>query len=383
MLTLTLSSCGKKAEVKDNDSLEKNFAPSQAEVYFNALKEIKRALNENDLEGFKKAISENPQIDLNQILGDNGETFLTLSIKKDFRTIRNFLMEKNVSLEKSNVNRETPLIAAVTSGHINSVKVLLDSRVDLERRDINRDTALHVALKKSNDEIAVILIKHGANVHAVDRREKNALKLAQENNAPQSVELIKSLMDIEFGAPDISGFRNILMDADHKRLQNVLSRYPKIATDKAYESINPLALLVDVKDETNAMRSAELLILHDAKVDGPDDAEVSPLIKATVSLKKRFANLYLSFKANTEKLDKEGKSPLILAIELNNPDMVDLLLSYSAIEKYEFRKDGKKYTYSACSVARAVGRKLTDSNDKKANERIKDSLDCGFLRWFF
>jgi ankyrin repeat protein len=383
IVSLALSSCGKKAGISENETRENSIAPTVAEVYFNALKEIKRAVNENDLAALKKTISENPGVDLNQTLNENGETFLTLAIKKDFRNIRNFLIDKGVRLEKANVNKETPLIAAVASGGVNSVKVLLDLKVDLEKKDINGDTALHISLKKSNDEIALLLLKQGANVYTVDKKERNSFRLAEEYNVQGARELIKSIMDMEFGAPDISGFRTILLQSDHKRLQGVLLRYPKIATDKAYESINPLALLVEAKDETNAMRSAEILINNDANVDGPEDAEQSPLLKATVSLKKSFANLYLTSKANTEKLDKDGKSPLIHAIELNNPEMVDLLLSYSAVENYEFRKEGKRLTFNSCKIAKNIGKNLKSADDEKKNKHIRNSLDCGLLAWLF
>jgi ankyrin repeat protein len=384
LLVLILSSCGKKAEVEDKAEKE-SLAPSVAEIRFNALKEIKRAINENDLEALKDVLQENPDVDLNQIQSETGETFLTTTIKNDFRLIRNLLIdEESVSLEKTNAQKETPLIAAVIAGSENSVKVLLDYKVDLEKKEINGNTALHVALKKSNDQLALLLIKQGANIHATDSMERNALKLAIEYNCPQSLVLIKSIMEMEFGAPDITTYRNLLLRGDYQSLKNILARYPRIATDKLYQEINPLALLVGVREEREALKSAELLLKYDANVNGPEQAEQTPLIKATINLKKGFANLYLSSHANPQLLDQNGKSALIHAVELNNADLVDLLLSYSAAERYSLRKNGERITYNACETARETGRKFPDDSEaKKINERIRKSLDCGFLRWFF
>lgn len=380
LLFTAVTSCGKKAEVKDSTSNDKEFAPSTAEVNFYALKEMKRAINENDLVALKKTLRENPGIDLNAILTD-GDTYLTLAIKKDYREIRNYLIEKGANVDKANVNKNTPIIIAAMRGFTNTVRVLLDLKVELETKNNDGDTALHAAIKNGRDEIALLLIKQGASIESLDAKNRNAIRLAEEFNVPLSLDLLKSILQVEVGAPDIASFRNILTQGDLKRLNNVLTRYPKIVND--YESINPLALLVEAKDENTAMRSAEMLIQYEANVNGPQDAEVTPLIKATVTEKKKFADLYLSQKANPQLLDKDGKSALIHAVELNNIEMVDLLLTYSAVEKYTFRKDGKKITYSACDVARATFKTLKTDEEKKVNEKIKDSLDCGFLRWLF
>ncbi len=383
LMATQVSSCGKKAQVKDSERSESNIAPTEAELYFNAYKEIRRAVNENDLFTLQRALNDSPGIDLDQTMTDSGETLLTIAIKRDFRSIRNLLIEKGASAEKANVNHETPLIAAVGLNQLNSVRFLLDLRVNLEKRDANGDTALHLALKRSNDDLALMLVKEGASVHSLDLRDRNALKLADEFNAIETSAFIKSILEIEMGTPDLAAFRTLLLNADHQRLTTVLSRFPKLATERAYQAINPLALLVGVAQESNALRSAEILLRYETNVNGPEDAEATPLITATVSRKKGFVNLYLSSNANPQLLDKDGKSALIHAIQLNNLEMVELLLAFSAVETYTFRRDSRRITYDACDVARETGRKLTDTTEKAINRKIRDALDCGFLNWFF
>ncbi len=382
LLILVFISCGKKAEMDEKKTVD-NLSPTMAEVHFKALRELKKAIFDNNLGTVKKIIIENPGIDLNQTLSESGETFLIIAIKKDFRSIRNYLIEKGANLDQPNVNKETPLIAAVLTSQVNSVKVLLDYKVDLERRELNGNTALHIALKNSNDEIAVILIRQGANIYTTDRGDKSPLRIAQENGLSQSVEAMMTIMDLESGAPDLTTYRNVITQGDFKKLNSLLTRFPKIASDKIYQSINPLALLVEVKNEQNAIRSAEILINNQTNVNGPEEAEQTPLIKATVRQKRGFAKLYLSSEANPQLLDNEGKSALIHAVQLNNPEIVDLLLSYSAVEKYTFRKDGKKVTFNACKIADEMASKLKTSQEKEANKKIKRSLDCGFLNWIF
>jgi ankyrin repeat protein len=383
LVALHVSSCGKKAQVKESEGTERKVSPSEAELYFNAHKEIRRAVNENNLPTLQRVLNQSPGIDLNQTMTDTGETLLIIAIKRDFRSIRNLLIEKGASAEKANINNETPLIAAVGLNMANSVRFLLDLSVNLEKRDANGDTALQIALKKSNDELALMLVKEGANVHSLDPRDRNAQKLANEFNVPETSAFIKTILEVETGTPDIAAFRTLVLNADHRRLTKVLSRYPRLATDSAYQAINPLALIVGVAQKVSALRTAELLLTYETNVNGPENAETTPLITATVSLKKGFANLYLSANANPQLLDKDGKSALVHAVGLNNLEMVELLLAYSAVETYTFRRDGRKITYDACDVARKAGRELTDATEKATNRKIRDALNCGFLNWLF
>jgi ankyrin repeat protein len=380
LLILSVTGCGKKAHVSDEDTGVKTDAPSVEADYLNSLREIHRCVTKNDLKGLQRAVAENPSVDLNQIL-HNGETFLIMAIKSNFIEIRNFLIEKDVSIEKPSVNLETPLMAAVDNGHINTVRVLLDLKVNLEKTDNKGNTALHLAIKKEFDPIALLLVNRGAAINAKDKEQHSAIDLSELYKVPLTQRLLKSFLQIESGSPDVVSFRTLLTTADHEKLSMVLHRYPNIVTD--YESINPLALLVEAEDSNNAIRSAEFLIKHSANVDGPKDAETTPLIQAIVSKKQSFTNLYLNNRANPQLLDKDGKSALIHAIELNQPEIVSLLLANSAVETYTLRKDGKKITYDACKVARGVLEKLTTPEDKLLNKKIQENLNCGFLNWLF
>jgi len=380
VLALLISSCGKKTEEEEKSA--NSLKPTIEEINFNSFKEIQRAILSNDLESLKKELRDNPSIDLNQILHD-GETFLTLAIKKDFRNIRNFLMEKGVNLEQANIHKETPLIAAVKTGRLNSVKVLLDNKVNLEKKEVNGDTALLAAIKNSYDEIALTLIKQGAKLDSRDKNELSPIELCQEYDVPQTKEMIQNILKIERGSPDIAGYRSVLLNGDHRNLKSLLERFPKVAVEPAYEAINPLAILSTINDEINALRSAELLIEYKANVNGPQNADYTPLIKATSLTKKSLANFYLSSKANPQLIDVDGKSALIHAIEVNNLELVKLLLSYSAVEKYTFRKDGKKITIDACDFVKAARRTLQTPESKDENEKIRKILDCSFWSRIF
>lgn len=378
---LVSSSCGKRSKISGN-SKKSPLGQSEAGVYFNTLNKIKKAIIDDDFDAFKKTILANPLFDLNQSIVESGETFLTLAIKLDRREIRNHLIDKQVDLDKFNINKETPLIAAVTSNQVNSVQVLIDLKVDLERKDSNGNTALLIALKNSLDEISLMLIKNGANIHAQNYNDKDAFRLAIEHNNTKSIELIKEILNLEFGTPDLTTYKKILSEGDHKRLSRLLGRYPKIATDEVYDSINPFVVLVEMLSESSAYRSAEILISYNANINGPIDAIQTPLIKATIQGKMKLANLFLSSNANPQLVDSEGKSALMYAVEMNDFQFVELLLSYSADESYTIRKEGKKISYNACTEARKARKNLTNETELITNDRIKKILRCGILGWF-
>jgi ankyrin repeat protein len=378
-LMIVIISCGKKSEAQKNEMNPAQSNPvqlSSTNLNLNLLKKMRRAVLTNDLKSLRKAIAVNPELDLNQILNDGGETFLTLAIKKDLREIRNYLIEKGVKLESPNFKNETPLIAAVVSERDNSIKVLLDLKVDLEKKDSNGDTALHVALKKSMDSTAVRLINSGANISTLDRSDKNAYRLAEENDTPQALELIKKIMETESGTPSLTTLRKILLEPDTKSLSAILTRNPKIISDHIFEGMNPLALLVQASNEKNALIAADLLLKFEVNVNGMAGAEVTPLINAVQKNKIKFAELYLSKKANPQLLDKEGKSALIHAVESNNLKLVQLLLGHSAAEKYTFLQEGKKKTKTACDSSRMIQKSLKTRVDKIINYRIKRALNC-------
>jgi ankyrin repeat protein len=371
--------CGKKPEDNASKEIERSFQPSEGEVYFNALIELKRSVSTNDLDALKKCLQENPNLDLNMIL-DDGETLLTTSIKIGAQDVRNFLLERGASIERTNVNRETPLIVAASHGKINSLRVLLDRKAEINRKDNQGDTALHAALKRRNEEIALILIKHGANIEITDRNDKNAFKLAQELDLPNVLDLIKSILQVEYGTPDIASFRSIIMAGDLKNLNLMLTRFPRLPID--YETVNPLGLAISYKDENVAIRMIQLLLTYQANINGPKDAEESPLVMAVKARRRSLVDLFLLYKADVQNLDKAGLSALMYAVRNNDLSLTESLVNARAIQKYTISVNGKKTTFNACTIAREVNKMLSSALEKEINGKIKDVLRCG-LRWLF
>ncbi len=378
---MTVTSCGKKAKVKDSNIDNTVSHPSMVDDGY-LLKDLKVALQANDIKAFTTLLENNEDFDFNQLIPGTGETFLTLAIINGYREIRNLLLEKGADPEGQNALKQPPIIVAVKHNKLNTVKVLIGFEVNLDKIDFqSKDSALLMAIRNGHQDIAKLLIGAGANLEILDKDLKSSAQLAEEKKLNDLSDLIRGILQASYGAPDLKSFKALIQEADIASLTTIISRYPSLPVD--YEVINPLMILLEGKQRFRAYKTAELLLKYKVNVNGPIDSEVTPLIKAIKDEKKSFANLFLKHQANPQLIDNNGKSALIHAIEINNAELVELLLKYSAIEKYTFRKDGTKITYNACKIAKEIGQKLTDSNEREINTQIKKSLSCGFLFWPF
>lgn len=369
MLTLVIS-CGKKTEEGKLKSYSENYRPSVEEVYFNALKKLRKSVYENDYELLKKVIEENPKIDLDQI-GDDGETLLTVAIQKNHTQIRDYLLERGVSLEKANINKETPLIVAATYNRMESAMLLIRNNVEINRKNNHGNTALHIALENKNEDLALLLIREGANVEITDDEDQNAYKLAQKHENQRVLELLKIILHDLYGAPEITDFKKVLIEGSDEDLKLVLEKYPKLAID--YESLNPLVLVQEQKNEISSWEMIKTLLTKNANINGPKNADITPLIKSIQLQHTSVASYLIDQKADVNLLDSDGKNALIHAIELNNNEIVKQLMQYGAKRNYYITlKNGESFTFDACSLAK-----------KLMQDQMRYSLRCTFRDWFF
>jgi uncharacterized protein len=379
ILSSCLLSCGKKAGETSSGDNESVYDQISTEQLF-AIKYLREAVKFNDVNTLQKLFSQNPDLDVNQTL-ENGETLLTHAIKENQIEIRNLLLEKEaIRKDLVNFKQETPLMVAARYGRLNSLKVLLDLRVSLNEIDRNGNTALHLAIINGYNEIALTLIKHGANLLISDYDQRNAYALAQDHGTTEVLDLIRTIMQIEEGTPDIASFRKVLEVGDIKSLNSLLTRFPRIVHD--YESINPLVLTISTPDYNIGLRMAEILLAYNIQVNGPRDAEITPLIEAVKKQALGFVLLLLNAHADPNRVDNLGKSALIHAVELNNLSITTELLNRSAMDKYSYSINGRKLSFSACAVARLVRKDLSDSKEIATNKAIQDKLKCGLFSWF-
>jgi ankyrin repeat protein len=379
MLTLLcLVSCGKQSQDQANPkSITENHAiPEIQHEYAN---ELKAAVISNDLTNLKRLVFEN-QINLSKERIDD-EPLLVIAIRSNANEIRNYLLERGANIEAATIKDETPLMAAVASNQENTLFVLLKMKPMLDRANDQGDTALHIAIKKGLENIALTLIENGANIKKVNRDGLSPFELARDAKMNKLVQTLRNLLMLELEAPDLYSFRDAITSGDSSTLEKMLNNFPELCS--TYNLINPLSLAMKLESEEKGLEVATLLLDHGCDVNGSEEAENTPLVESILEQKENFFDFLMAHKAKIQILDKEGKSALIHAIEMNNLKMVERLIGLSAMQEYSFRKNGKKISFDACDIVKNTSKKLKASKEKKINEKIKDKLDCGFWDWVF
>jgi len=97
-----------------------------------------------------------------------------------------------------------PLLAAVTSGHEDVVRLLLDKGDDANRRFKNGNAAIIRAASQGYSDIAQLLISHGANPDARDKRHLTALHWAVRQDKDDIVPILLA-SGANINAKDIDG----------------------------------------------------------------------------------------------------------------------------------------------------------------------------------
>ncbi len=92
--------------------------------------------------------------------------------------IAELLIERGADVDAQGYYGVTPLFSAVRAGREDCVKLLLEHGADPNRREMyQRRTPLHTVALTHDPEIAALLLGHGAEVNATDRRGNTPLKV--------------------------------------------------------------------------------------------------------------------------------------------------------------------------------------------------------------
>lgn len=399
LLLSLLVACGKPAKESDPvpGVLKQNSAASEEKK--KTEDELKKRIESNDSTGLGNFVNQN-SIDIKETkVGE--DTPLILAIKSNSTEVIDYLLNKGANPEETNSKGETPLMVAVAKNYLGIVTKLLQKKVSINKKNNEGDAALHIAIKNGFEDVAFELVRHNANIRITDRNNISPDELADEMGLKKLYDALVSMLQVKIGVPDLNTFRKIIVNGDVKTLGMVLANDVEVA--KTYEFINPIGLLIELgpKQENDAQQMIYLLLSNKKPVspNGPETALYSPLVQAAIHKKNVLVELLLQFKADPNRVDKEGQTALIHAVGNNDVEMVEALLDKKAKIKYKtFRESDKKnVTIDACDVTRSVGKKLIDpkkvKNDankakeaqeaKDANKAIKEKLDCDFWDWLF
>ncbi|XP_042245807.1 ankyrin repeat and SOCS box protein 2-like isoform X1 [Thunnus maccoyii] len=217
---------------------------------------------------------------------------------------------------------ETPLLVAVSKGHLQCVQVLLDHGADPDITNYDRETTLYKACERNSAALVAVLLNRGVLVNAACNHGWTALQEAVCRNNTEICEMLlkagaKHTQTDMYGitpmftaaqSGQLAALRLLLKhgaDINSQATDGATALYE--ATKNGHEDV--VELLLSQKADANKPGKTGLLPLHIAAQRG-SDTMVSMLIRATSKARVR----------------RTGISPLHMAAERNRDDVLETLI---------------------------------------------------------
>ena len=240
-----------------------------------------------------------------------GQTPLHIAVDKSNIDIVTLLLDENVNVSSITIDRKTPLHIAVDKGEEAIIQKLLASEADPNMKDAFGNTCLHCAiplkqvtkpwLLKAEASVEKVercplptpyqscsiqtvqaIIKHGANVNAVNNRNQTALWLACSDGRE---DVVKCLLDT---------------GAD-----------PTITDTNGDSSLHSA---IDGRCSTVILQQ---IIVHGAQVNAANKDGATPLLLACSTVQTQSVRLLLKAKADPNIADADGDTSLHEAVAAN------------------------------------------------------------------
>jgi uncharacterized protein len=221
------------------------------------------------------------------------------------------LLDAGASLEARDGRGFNPLSRAAKSGQKEIVALFLDRGAQIDARNLEGSTALYEAAETGRLPIVRQLVDRGANISLAGRSGITPLAAAAYMGSEPIVELL-----IEKGA-------------DPKTLDKTEKTAIVYAAGRGFPDI--VGFLLDHGVDVNARYGNELTVLMWA-AGYSDEAGTQDMEKVI--------KLLLDRDARVDDQDNRGRTPLMIAAELNHTIAVDLLLAHGA-DKSLRDKQGK------------------------------------------
>jgi ankyrin repeat protein len=219
------------------------------------------------------------------------------------------LLSKNMMwLEKKDKYQRTPLHSAARYGAFSAVKFLLDQGADFNVKEESENTPLHLASIFRHVEIIDLLIQHKADVNRLNAQEQTPLSLASLYGNPESIKLLLACgakIDIR-DADGNTPLHIAVLYRQPENLEEILKANPDIDAINT-EGYTPLHLAVRRPDNEKAIG---LLLQQGADVNITDPKGRNALLVSVGSIQTGYIALLVSNGIDINSQDNDGNTAL-------------------------------------------------------------------------
>uniref|UniRef100_A0A6B2EBK2 Ankyrin n=1 Tax=Phlebotomus kandelakii TaxID=1109342 RepID=A0A6B2EBK2_9DIPT len=242
-------------------------------------------------------------------------------------------------------NGDSPLSLALSLAHKDLVPLLINGGADVNDRNGQDLTLLHQAILKEDDKTAIFLLGQGADMNALTGEQESPLQLAIHCNLPTVVDALCT-RGVSLSAPDSKCESPlwIALESDKVDIAEVLVRH---GVDTDCWSSGPegcLQTLLHRAIDENKEGAAIFLIKSRCDVDSPrqpgldgqggEEArdKASPLHLCCLWGLVNVLQTLIDHGANINAVDCNNKTPLHVAIENQQDEMIGILLCHPSID---------------------------------------------------
>jgi ankyrin repeat protein/ketosteroid isomerase-like protein/L-ascorbate metabolism protein UlaG (beta-lactamase superfamily) len=329
-----------------------------------------------------------------QLKNSNGASLLHAAARAGDISLIEYLLNGGVDINIKDNNGNTPLFEAVDSGKIDVVSLLIDKSADIYAANkYQRTPIFHAARKKGNIALIKILTENGAKLDFVSDMGMTLLHYAVQANDAESVRYFLS-KGLDSNAVDYRGRTPLMIAAalESTDLVKVLVENGADIHARHFNGNTPLMIAID----QGSLESVRYLLSKGARVDIFNDQGSFPLHiaarrgeadfvlqlinkSADINVRNIFTGstplhiaasrgygdivlLVLSLKADPAIKDKNGNTPIDLAVRYGNITSMKTLSDFGA----------KLYSYNTDSLKALV------ENLDRGQARIWYLLHCGW-----
>ena len=240
------------------------------------------------------------------------------------------LIERVIKINDENGNVKSirqPLIFAVKRNNVEFVNLLIENGADINEFSYNGNTPLLQAIDNDNIEIIKLLIDNGVNLNQYNNEGKLPLEIAKEKNNTEIISLIENTL-----------IQNNTVMYDTPSVNNSTFMYNNNSEVMDYNNNNYL-LNIDQNNVNNLLfnfikngqvREAISQIQNGADVNYEGKNGLTPLLYAIHINNLKMIDLLISYGANVDLINKNGTTPVKYALNQGNIEIIKALIFQSS-----------------------------------------------------